>query len=252
MTSLYIVNTDRKKLSATIAGILFGLSVSVPVLAFTSAPTDTVLGHIPVITGGAITVTDTNSNGVVDIGDVLTIDPATIVFSDPDQDPQASTPYTYSWDEAGNEIGTGTSYTLKASDLGKTIKLKVKGYTDSASTDPYESTAIDAKFEANVALGIAANATSLKVANGSDVTNVVITGFGTSGKPEVGVELSADVTLADGSSGTAATLDYKWQIEDAVGSGTYKDISSATSEKYTPTKDDQKKKIRVDVTLKKP
>ena len=41
------------------------------------------------------------------------------------------------------------------------------------------------------------------------------------------------------------SLTYQWQIESAVGSGTYVDIAGATGATYTVTAGDQKRRIRV-------
>ncbi|MGO4552551.1 ZirU family protein [Lysobacter sp. 2RAF19] len=65
-----------------------------------------------------------------------------------------------------------------------------------------------------------------------------------SGAPIVGSVLNASVTCAGGGKCTTPLV-YQWQIESAVGSGTYIDIPGAVAETYTVTRGDQKRRIRV-------
>jgi hypothetical protein len=60
----------------------------------------------------------------------------------------------------------------------------------------------------------------------------------------VGSVLNASVTCAGGGKCTTP-LTYQWQIESAVGSGTYIDLPGAVAETYTVTRGDQKRRIRV-------
>jgi hypothetical protein len=243
-----VLSLKKHPILATIAGIVMGVSVSTSVLAaVTSQPTATVIGHIPVIGGGIITVDDKNGNNVVDTGDELSIAESTLTFSDSDTDlKDTTTPYTYSWQVDGVSVGINNTYIIQKNDLGKSITLKVIGHTNPAITDPADSGELNAKFANNANLNIAATPVSITTASGDEPTAVTITGLDTQNRPVVGVELTADATCVGGACGSS--LKYQWQIEDAVGSSTYTDIPHATTQKYIPTKDDQKKHIRVSVT----
>jgi hypothetical protein len=75
---------------------------------------------------------------------------------------------------------------------------------------------------------------------------VVITGLDGDGHPKVGQVLTAEVTCI----GTCAPeLNYQWQIESAVGSGDFININEATTNTYIPKANEQKRKIRVEVSL---
>lgn len=243
-----VVPLKKHPILATIAGVVMGGVVSTSAFAVvTSQPTATTIGHIPVIGGGAITVDDKNGNNVVDAGDELSIAENTLTFSDSDADlKDTTTPYTYNWQVAGVSVGIKNTYTIQKNDLGKSITLKVIGHTNPAITDPADSNELDAKFANNARLNITSTPVSIPIAGGDEPTAVTITGLDSQNRPVVGIELTANVTCAGGACGSS--LKYQWQKEDAVGSSTYTDISHATTQKYIPTKDDQKKHIRVSVT----
>ncbi|MUV12650.1 ZirU family protein [Noviluteimonas gilva] len=76
--------------------------------------------------------------------------------------------------------------------------------------------------------------------------NVHFNGNPLTGSPMVGSVLDAAVTCA-GDGQCPTTLTYQWQIESAIGSGTYIDIVGATAQTYTVTAGDQKRRIRVQV-----
>lgn len=86
-------------------------------------------GRVPVITQSTIVSADTNSNGVFDIGDVISISQQG-AFSDPDGD--AESQRTFQWQADGADISGATSdtYTVTASDLGKKITVLVTPHTD--------------------------------------------------------------------------------------------------------------------------
>ncbi|HFT8658699.1 TPA: ZirU family protein [Enterobacter cloacae] len=201
--------------------------ISGSALAVTSSPTDTVKGRAPVLTASTIASTDTNTNGIIDAGDVLTIiTPGT--FTDADQDTETQRTYQWMADNSPISGETSATYTVKATDLGKSITVQETPHTDPATTDPEVGAAVDSN-----ALTIAASSTP---------ATVVIDGF-VNGYPQVGTPLTTTVTLADGSTGSANS--YKWQIETSIGSGTYEDIPGATSDTYTPVGTEQKRRIRV-------
>jgi hypothetical protein len=215
----------QKYIAVMIGFSLMALSGSV--LAVTSAATETVKGRAPVLSQSTIGYTDTNTNGIIDAGDVLNITTAG-TFSDADMDTEGQRTYQWLADGAVIASATGDTYTVLATDLGKVIKLQETPHTDGATTDPADGVAVDSN--------------ELTIAASNTPASVVIEGM-VSGYPQVGTPLTTTVTMADGSTGTATS--YQWQIETAVGSGTYQDISGATAETYTPVGTEQKRKIQV-------
>lgn len=205
------------------------LLLSYPALAVLSDPTDSVKGRTPVITPSTIVSADTNSNGVFDIGDVISIS-AQGTFSDPDGDAEGQK--TYQWQADGADITGATSetYTVTAGDLGKKITVLITPHTDPAITDPDS--------------GIAVASNELSTASANTPVAVQIEGA-INGYPQVDTALNAVVQLADGTNGNATT--YQWKIETAVGSGVYQNIAGANGNTYTPVGADQKRKIQVEV-----
>lgn len=65
-----------------------------------------------------------------------------------------------------------------------------------------------------------------------------------SGNPVVGETLTATPTCTT----ACGALTYQWQIETAPGSNNWTNITGATNATYQPVKEDQKKRIRVEVT----
>lgn len=218
----------------SLTALFVGLALSTSVMAVTSTPTTTVKGHAPTYTAPTIGHTDTNKNSIIDVGDVLTAIEGT--FDDPDGDAKIAP--TWRWDGTTNP-GNGDSYTIVAGDLGKTIQLFVTPNTDPTITDPAVGTEVGGGTA-----GAPGTAASVKIAAGDDLLSVEITGIDTSGFPMVGAVLTAEPHCVT----TCGTLNYQWQIEDAVGSGTFTDITGATSDTYTPAKGDQKRQIQVVAT----
>ncbi len=217
----------RKNFALTASSAL--LLLSYPALAILSEPTDTVKGRAPTLTASTIISADTNSNGVFDIGDVISISQQG-TFSDPDGDAEGQK--TYQWQADGADISGATSdtYTITASDLGKKITVLITPHTDPAITDPDS--------------GIAVASNALTAASASTPVAVEIDGA-VNGFPQVDTDLSAVVQLADGSTGDAGT--YQWKIETAIGSGVYQNIAGANGKTYTPVAGDQKRRIQVEV-----
>nr|WP_242461214.1 ZirU family protein [Citrobacter freundii] len=217
----------RKNFTLTASSAM--LILSFPALAVLSDPTDTVKGRVPVITQSTIVSADTNSNGVFDIGDVISISQQG-AFSDPDGD--AESQRTFQWQADGADISGATSdtYTVTASDLGKKITVLVTPHTDPTITDPDT--------------GIAVASNELSAASASTPIAVQIDGA-VNGFPQVDTELSAVVQLADGSAGDAGT--YQWKIETAIGSGVYQNIPGANGKTYKPVAGDQKRKLQIEV-----
>ncbi|MFZ1875091.1 MAG: ZirU family protein, partial [Chania sp.] len=194
--------------------------------AVTSSPTTTVRGRVPIVTQSTIISDDAGGNGLVDVGDTLSIGTAG-TFSDEDGD--AAIPQTYQWQADGADIpgATGNSYTIVAGDLGKAITVVVTPHTDPTITDPADG------------LAVASNA--LTVVEGGIVTSVAVTGE-VGGYPQVDTALTATATCAGG---TCTGVTYQWQIETGVGTNTFTDISGATSSTYTPVRTDQRLRVQV-------
>lgn len=223
------------KTKQSLTALLVGLALSTSVMAVTSVPTAAVKGHAPVYTAPTIGHTDTNNNNIIDVGDVLTATEGT--FTDSDGDTKAAP--TWRWSDGTKTIGTGDSYTVTDSDLGKSIQLFATPNTDPSITDPAVGTEVGGGTA-----GAPGAAAAVNIAAGDDLLSVEITGIDPSGFPMVGAVLTAQPHCVT----TCGTVNYQWQIEDTFGSGTYVDISGATTSTYTPAKGDQKRKIQVVAT----
>jgi hypothetical protein len=188
-----------------------------------------VKGRAPVVTQSTIISDDASGNGLVDVGDTLSIGTSG-VFSDEDGD--IAIPETYQWQADGVDIpgATSNSYTIVADDLGKAITVLVTPRTDPTITDPAD--------------GLAVASNSLTVVENGIVTGVVISGE-VGGYPQVDSPLTATATCAGG---TCSGLTYQWQIETGEGTNTFSDISGATSSTYTPVRTDQRLRIQVVVS----
>ena len=220
---MHLMSTQLKtRISSLSMAILSSLAISaVAQAAVTSSPTTSVKGRAPSITAPTVTYVDVNSNGVVDAGDTLTaVDGA---FSDADLDSQIAS--TYRWNDGTTDNGTADSYTLVAADLGKTITLYTVPHTDSSITDPAD--------------GAEMTGPATVVVAGNTLMSVAISGY--TGNPLVDSPLLATPTCIT----TCDTVTYQWQLEDAVGSGTYSDIPGATSDTYTPVRTDQIRQVQV-------
>lgn len=219
------------KTKLSITSFFVSLAVSSSVMAVTSSPTPTVKGHAPVYTAPVISYSDVNNNKVVDTGDLLTATEGS--FSDADGDTKVAP--TWRWSNGTEDLGSNDSYTIRAADLGKIIQLFATPHTDASITDPADGDEVGGG-----SAGPIGSSSAIAVVAGDEVLSVSITGIGVSGFPLVGEELTAQATCT----ATCGPLNYQWQIEDAIGSGVYIDITGATSATYTPTKDNQKHKIQ--------
>ncbi|MGA4622176.1 ZirU family protein [Citrobacter meridianamericanus] len=236
----YARHSFRKKL--LLAAMMMAMSGAV--MAITSTPTATVKGHVPSYSGAGVIFSDKNGNGVADIGDTITA--AGSGFADPDLDDEA--PATYVWYREGTVVSgvTGATYTLGLADLGKKITVEAVPTTDSAITDPFQGTAVAATTGGAIDGGTGGDGTVTVTPATTPLSVVIVDGGGTevTGNPLVGDVLSAKTTCADGSVDCSG-LTYQWQIESAFGSGSYDNISGATSKTYTVLKGDQKRKLQV-------
>ena len=161
-------------------------------------------------------------SGVVQVGETLTADTSGIA----DEDGLDNVSYSYQWlSSRDTEIdgATGSTYTLQASDDGKTIKVQVT-FTDDAGNDESLTSAATDAVEAR--------------------PNSPATGDPTiSGTAQVGETLTADASgIADEDGLTNATFAYQWLADGA-------DITGATGVTYIPVAADEGKAMNVRVTF---
>jgi len=87
-----------------------------------------------------------------------------------------------------------------------------------------------------------------KAPNKPTEVSVLMDGAAFNGSPVVGATLAANVTC-DGDGRCPDTLQYQWEIQSAIGSSTYVDIPGATSSTYLIQSTDQRRRIRVKVSM---
>ena len=160
-------------------------------------------------------------SGTPQVGETLTADTSAI----DDADGLTSVSYEYQWMADGVDIdgATGSTYTLTASEQGKTIKVRVT-FTDDAENEETLTS------EATVAVAAAPNREA--------------TGLPTiSGTPQVEQTLTADTSAITDTDGLAnVSFSYQW-MADGV------DIAGATGSSYTLTASEQGKTIQVRVSF---
>lgn len=227
---------NKRKAACLAGGLILGMSADALAATVTSSATATVTGHAPTLSVGQITYEDKNGNGVLDTGDIVKVDSGNpFVFTDVDGDTAAAE--TYSWQIDGTEVGANDTYTVKDTDLGKAITLFVTPHTNPNITDPADGVAV----QSTTAVG----KPDLSIVGGDLVLSVAITGgTGAGGSPVVSDTLTAMPTCTK----ACGALNYQWQVEDAVGSGTFTDITGATSATWQVTTTTQKRKIQVIVS----
>ncbi|WP_415761002.1 ZirU family protein [Pseudomonas sp. CP4] len=141
---------------------------------------------------------------------------------------------TMQWKNGGH-ADTDASYQLDASDVGLVLEFEVTAKNGAGVVGNTDS--IDTATAAGSSGGGIAPPGSVI----DPVGAVVITGADGNGNPIVGTPLTATPTCVS----TCGTVNYQWQIEDAIGSGNFVDISGETSSTYRPTKNDQRRIIKV-------
>ena len=160
-------------------------------------------------------------DGTPQVGETLTASTSAI----DDADGLTSVSYEYQWMAGASDIygATGSTYTLTASEQGKTIQVRVT-FTDDADN---EETLTSAATET-----VAAK------------PNNAPTGLpGISGTPQVDQTLTADTSPIDDEDGlTNVSYSYQW-----IAGGT--DIDGATGSTYTLTTSEQGQTIQVRVTF---
>ena len=160
-------------------------------------------------------------SGTPQVRETLTADTADIA----DEDGLTNIAYRYQWIAGGSDINGATSstYTLTASEQGKTIKVKVS-FTDDADNEETLTS------EATVEVAAEPN----RDATGAPTI---------SGTPQVRETLTADTAdIADEDGLTNVAYRYQW-----IAGGS--DINGATSSTYTLTASEQGKTIKVKVSF---
>ena len=160
-------------------------------------------------------------SGTPQVRETLTVDTSAIA----DEDGLTNVAYRYQWIAGGSDINGATSstYTLTASEQGKTIKVKVS-FTDDADNQEFLTS------EATVEVAAASN----RDATGAPTI---------SGTPQVRETLTVDTSaIADEDGLTNVAYRYQW-----IAGGS--DINGATSSTYTLTASEQGKTIKVKVSF---
>ena len=164
-------------------------------------------------------------SGTAQVGETLTTDTSSIS----DEDGLTNVAFGYQWvssdGNADTDIsgGTGSSFALTDSELGKTIKVKVS-FTDDAGNDETLTSAPTGLVEARP--------------NSPATGSPSITGTA-----QVGETLTADTSgISDSDGLSGVTYTYQWLADD-------EDISGGTSSTYTLEVADEGKTIKVRVSF---
>jgi hypothetical protein len=138
----------------------------------------------------------------------------------------------------GGHADTDTEYLLDAGDVGQVLIFEVQAKNGANVTGNTDS------LDTASAPGVSGGGT---VPPGSIIDPMapyaVLINGEVNGYPQVGTQLTAQVDCV---STCAPNLNYQWEIETAIGSGTYGNIGT-NSDRYMPIGGDQKRKIRVQV-----
>ena len=187
----------------------------------TNSPTATVTGPAEAPPTNTSAAGAPTISGTPQVEQTLTADTSSIT----DEDGLTNVAFSYQWLAGGSDIAgaTGSTYTLTASEQGKTIQVRVT-FTDDANNDETLTS------EATVAVAAAPN----REATGAPTIG---------GTPQVDQTLTADTSPIDDEDGlTNVSYAYQWL---AGGSA----ISGATGSTYTLTASEQGKTIQVKVTF---
>ena len=164
-------------------------------------------------------------SGTAQVGETLTADISGIA----DADGMSGATFSYQWlaDDVAIQGATGSTYTLTASDEGKTIKVKVN-FTDDG--------------------GNGESLTSTGTASVAARPNAVATGAPTiSGTTQVGETLTADTSgITDSDGLTNVSYGYQWIRDDGTSDS---DIQNATGTNYTLVDADEGKTIKLQVNF---
>ena len=163
--------------------------------------------------------------GTAQVGETLTADTSGIA----DSDGLGNATFSYQWvaDDTDISDATGSTYTLKNADEGKTIKVRVS-FTDDAGNEETLTSAATAQVVAK--------------------PNTPATGAPSiSGTAQVDETLTASVSdIADTDGLNNATFSYQWIGNEG---NTDADIQGATNATYTLVSEDQAKTVKVRVSF---
>ena len=169
------------------------------------------------------------------VGQTLTADTSEIK----DADGLTSATFTYNWSTISGSLeswvklsSSDATYTVRAADEDKTVKVAVIFTDDAGNQERLSSTPTELVVGAN------------------SPTNNPATGLPTiDGKAQVGGTLTADESgIADADGLDNATFSYQW-TRNGGGTDTDTDIPGAVADTYEPDADDEGKTIKVRVTF---
>jgi hypothetical protein len=213
----------------------------------TSPETGTVTGRQPVVATATITGTQATP-GVWRAGDTLT---AVYTITDPDNDvpDEAASDLTIQWLSDNAPVGAAGSktYVLQASDVGKRITYRLVPKTDPSITDPFEGVlTLASNVGADGSGGTGGGDPNGGGGGGIDIAPAnKLLSVAVSGNAVVSDVLTATPTCV---SACAGDITYQWQLETAIGSGSFEDIADQTGNTYTPARTDQRRKVKVVAT----
>jgi hypothetical protein len=212
-------------------------------VSVTSPGTGTVKGRAPIVATATITGTPNGPNNSYLVGSTLT---ASYTITDPDNDTpdNAATAATIQWTSNGAPVGTpgSATYAIQASDAGKEITYLLIPHTDAAITDPSQGVMT---LASNV--GSDGNGGGGSGGDGGDggvrpAAEDMLLSVEITGNAVVSDTLTAVPTCT---AACTANITYQWQRETGNGTDAYVDIVGATSATYSPTRDDQRRRIQV-------
>lgn len=228
------MSTFKLKAPRQVLAVAMGFAVSASALAaLTSTPTGAVIGRAPTMATPTVNYTDNDANGLLTIGDTLIVVDGAITDLDGDM-PIAS---GYIWVVDGEPSGVSGTYEIKAADVGKPIQVLTRPQTDPEITEPWFGMRIYSRGGSADPDGDGV----IRVENEGALLSVAVSGYVAGTTPQVGTLLTATPTCVS----TCGTITYQWQIEDAVGSGNFVDISGSNAATYMPVGGDQQRKIKV-------
>ena len=173
-------------------------------------------------------------SGTANVGETLTADTSGIE----DEDGLDNATFAYQWlandGSADADIpgATDSTYTLVASDEGKTVRVRVSFTDDASNGESLTSTATE----------------EVSFAVQQQVANSAATGVPTiTGTARVGETLTADISsIADVDGLTSVTFSYQWVAHDGTSDT---DITGATNPTYTLVSADEGRTIKVRVSF---
>ena len=193
----------------------------------TNSPTATVTGPAEAPPTNTSAAGAPTISGTPQVEQTLAADTSSIT----DEDGLDNVSYSYQWIAGGTDIegATGSSYTLTASEQGKTIQVKVTFTDDADNGESLTSVATDPVAAVEQANNAATGLPSI------------------SGTAQVGETLTANTSNIDDQNGLDnVSYSYQWVRNDGTDDT---DIAGETSSTYTLVDADQGQTIRVKVTF---